>query len=540
MRNRSLLRASARLLAPYKRQALAAALTGGAASLATVGVLAMIERALGNGLAAAEIAIFAGLCATTLAGEIVANRSNSEVVQGAVADLRKELVDKILCAPVAALERLQRHRIVTALNHDVDEICEFVRGLPFLFVSVLTALGCAAYLVFLSWRLALVAFAFAGLPIYLMRRALSTAFVLFDAERRARDELQKDYDALIEGAKELRLNRARRAVFRNDRLFARIERIRDLTTRNFVIFSTVEAIDTTSIFIVIGGLTAAQTALGETPATTGTFIVALLYMRAPVNAVIAHVAMFGRAATSFRRVVDLSESFTTAEPRLVESAAQPPSPFFGSVELRGVTFQYSQEENVVGFTLGPTDLHIRPGEIVFIVGENGGGKTTLLKLILGVYPPTSGEILVDGRPVCDAERDDYRQLFSAVFFDYFLFDDVSVSQESATAAQDYLALMEISEKTAIENGVYTTTALSAGQRKRLALVSAFAEGRPVMVFDEWAAEQDPAFRRAFYREILPDLKRRGKTLVIISHDDRYFDAADRIVTISGGKISAEA
>ncbi len=198
---------------------------------------------------------------------------------------------------------------------------------------------------------------------------------------------------------------------------------------------------------------------------------------------------------------------------------------------------FPRKNGGAGFEFGPVDVTFRVGEIVFIVGENGSGKTTLIKLLLGLYMPTSGQILLDGERVRTDGLDDYRQLFSAVFADYFLFDDLLAGgSDFAGRAAAYLQKLEIAHKVRVEGDAFTTTDLSTGQRKRLALVHAYLEQRPVMMFDEWAADQDPSFRRVFYRELLPDLKRQGKTLIVVSHDDRYFDAADRIIRLENGKI----
>lgn len=108
------------------------------------------------------------------------------------------------------------------------------------------------------------------------------------------------------------------------------------------------------------------------------------------------------------------------------------------------------------------------------------------------------------------------------------------------SAEVYLKRLEIAHKVSIRDGSFTTTDLSTGQRKRLALINAWLEERPVLVFDEWAADQDPTFRRIFYTELLPELKRLGKTIIVISHDDRYFDVADRLVRMAAGKVVVEA
>lgn len=148
-------------------------------------------------------------------------------------------------------------------------------------------------------------------------------------------------------------------------------------------------------------------------------------------------------------------------------------------------------------------------------------------------------MLRDGSPVLTETRDDYRQLFTTIFSDYYLFEDLIRGEGPVPdVAERYLQRLEVAHKVSVENGVFTTTDLSTGQRKRLALMNAWLEERPVLVFDEWAADQDPAFRHIFYTELLPDLKRLGKTIIVISHDDRYFGIADHLVRLRDGKIVA--
>ncbi|XBS71664.1 cyclic peptide export ABC transporter [Acerihabitans sp. KWT182] len=204
-----------------------------------------------------------------------------------------------------------------------------------------------------------------------------------------------------------------------------------------------------------------------------------------------------------------------------------------SLERVGYTFS---TDGGTGFALGPISLDIRAGEILFIVGKNGSGKTTLIKLLLGLYAPDRGRILYNGRPVNAAGRDRYRRLFTTVFSDYYLFDEILVDASRAADSRRYLERLDLARKVHIRDGRFSTTDLSTGQRKRLALVQAYLEDRPIIVFDEWAADQDPVFRQVFYTELLPDLKAMGKTLIVISHDDRYFAAADRVITLAEGKI----
>lgn len=175
------------------------------------------------------------------------------------------------------------------------------------------------------------------------------------------------------------------------------------------------------------------------------------------------------------------------------------------------------------------------------MGGNGSGKSTLAKLITGLYIPQSGELCLEGEAIVDSNREAYRQLFSAVFSDFYLFERL-VSAEALTLdaqAQAYLEKLQLEKKVSVKDGQLSTTALSQGQRKRLALLAAYLEDRSIYLFDEWAADQDPIFREIFYTQLLSELKQRGKTVLVISHDDHYFHLADRILKLDYGCIESD-
>jgi putative ATP-binding cassette transporter len=190
------------------------------------------------------------------------------------------------------------------------------------------------------------------------------------------------------------------------------------------------------------------------------------------------------------------------------------------------------------FQLGPVNLTLTPGELIFLIGGNGSGKATLVKLLMGLYEPESGEIRVDNKPVTMADRDDYRQQFSAVFYDFYLFERLFgiEAKDIDDESQKYLDLLQLSHKLTVRNGNLSTIDLSQGQRKRVALLNAYLEDRPIYIFDEWAADQDPQFKQIFYYELVPELKSRGKTVIVISHDDRYYGLADRLITLESGTV----
>lgn len=189
----------------------------------------------------------------------------------------------------------------------------------------------------------------------------------------------------------------------------------------------------------------------------------------------------------------------------------------------------------MGLASPPIDLEARAGEILFIVGGNGSGKSTLLKALTGLYHPQSGSITMDDTLLNQENATWYRSHFSAVFSEYHLFDRLyGLADVPAERVHELLRLMQLSDKTAFENGRFTTLDLSHGQKKRLGLLVALLENRPILVLDEWAADQDPPFRRYFYEELLPQLKQQGKTIIAVTHDDKYFDRADRVVKMEYG------
>ena len=213
----------------------------------------------------------------------------------------------------------------------------------------------------------------------------------------------------------------------------------------------------------------------------------------------------------------------------------PPVPSLRTLELRRVFFSHVSEDS--HFDVGPVDLSIRAGETVFITGGNGSGKSTLIRLLTGLYPPLSGELLVNDIPVSSASAQAFRDRFCAVFSDFHLFRKLyGIEEPSPELASSLLEEMEITGKTEIAGGGFTNVDLSSGQRKRLALIAAMLEGKPIIVLDEWAADQDPHFRRKFYDVLLPQMKAAGKTIIAVTHDDRYFHVADRRLHMEEGQL----
>ncbi|AUO24514.1 cyclic peptide export ABC transporter [Pseudomonas sp. D8002] len=531
------------LLKPFRLIVVGSILLGMVGGLSVTVLLATINTVLhaDNGLTNTVVGAFAGLCLLALVSSIFSDIGTNYVGQKIIARLRKELGEKVLSAPIEQIERYRSHRLIPVLTHDVDTISDFAFAFAPLAISLTVTLGCMGYLAMLSWPMFLIMVVAIIIGTVVQYIARGRGIKGFMEARDAEDELQKHYNSIAEGAKELRIHRPRRHRMFVSGIESTADKICDTQIRSVNIFVVAKTLGSMLFFVVIGLALALQSLWPSADKSVMSgFVLVLLYMKGPLEHLIGTLPIVSRAQIAFRRIAALSEQFSSPEPHLLLSDQGNQSTPVHSLELTDVSYSFPATEGSAPFRLGPVNLKIEQGDIIFIVGENGCGKTTLIKLLLGLYAPQQGEIRLNGQPVTAVTRDDYRQLFTTIFADYYLFDDVVQGDTHIPEdANQYLQRLEIGHKVSVRDGSFTTTDLSTGQRKRLALVNAWLEERPVLVFDEWAADQDPTFRRIFYTELLPDLKRLGKTIIVISHDDRYFDIADQLVRMEAGKVATE-
>jgi putative pyoverdin transport system ATP-binding/permease protein len=259
-------------------------------------------------------------------------------------------------------------------------------------------------------------------------------------------------------------------------------------------------------------------------------------MMTPLWNVIDTWPVIGRGTLAVERVKEVA---SLLDSRMLPAVAPRADLEWEQLQLKSIVFTYPAHDGSRPFQLGPLDFSLRPGEVVFVAGGNGSGKSTFAKVLTGLYPPDAGEIRLNGHRVSESTREWYHAYFSAIFSDFHLFDRLlGLSGPDLDArASDYLARLELEGKVQVENGLFSTTALSSGQRKRLALLTALLEDRPIYVFDEWAADQDAHFRDIFYTVLVPELRRKGKGVVVISHDDRYYRLGDRSLRLADGQMS---
>lgn len=530
------------LVRPFAILVAIATAIGIISGLATAWLLATINSALNaQGPLTWDILVrFIALCAFSIGGSAVAGVTNSIVGQRMIASLRKEISRRVTQAPLPLIEQFRAPRILAILSNDVDIVSAFTFNFAGYAVSFAIVIGSLAYLASLSiaaFVLFLTAIlSVAGLALYSKRGWAKD----YGGVRDAQDQLQQQFRAITDGAKELRLNEDRGHQVHDIHLAGAVDTISRLKVSAMKRFWVVDSIGSGVMFIVIGALFLLRGRLGlESAAVTGAVLI-MLYIRGPAEQILNGLPALFQAQVSFRRIASLSKGLAAkpedvglADPRFTAPAK--------SIKITDGVYEFEQPDGAVSFKLGPINLTIEAGKIIFIVGENGSGKTTLVKALLGLYPLKPGTLEFDDVIVEESELHTYRQMFSAVFSDYFLFADlVSVGDDIAERAQSYIEEFEIAHKVDVRDAAFSTIDLSTGQRKRLALIHAYLERRPIMMFDEWAADQDPTFRRIFYDRILPDLKAQGKTLIVVSHDDRFFHVADHVITLKDGKIVDES
>jgi putative ATP-binding cassette transporter len=520
-------------------------LAGGIANgLAAGALIALIHRAVsaepaGSGAPPRLVWAYAALCLFVPLSRAGAELALAALGQRAVLDLRLELAERILRAPLRQLEELGAPRLTALLTQDVATLGQAAVALPALATQLTAVLGGFAYLAWVSAPVALLIGAFTLAGVWSYRRVLARGARWFEESRREQDALHGHFRALTGGTKELKLHAPRRRAFLAEALAPTAGAFRRANLGAAWTYHGAASWTSLLFFLLLGVLTLLLPRLPGLPgasreAFAGSALV-LLFILLPLRTLVGGLPLLGAAEVAVRRLQEVGVELAP-EPG---SGPAPPPAAWERLELRGVEHAYRGEGGEEGFRLGPVDLVFRRGEVTFLVGGNGSGKTTLAKLIAGLYVPDAGEVRLDGVPVSEAGRETYRQMFSAVFWDFFLFESLLGLEPGEGEAERGLDRLGLAGKVSIRAGRLSTTALSAGQRRRVALLVAWLEDRLVQVFDEWAADQDPGFKEVFYRELLPELKARGRTVFVVTHDDRYFAAADRVVELAEGRVVSD-
>jgi len=345
---------------------------------------------------------------------------------------------------------------------------------------------------------------------------------------------------LMEGFKEIKLNRRK-----SDGLFAHFRKIADeseqLKIRTGTLYVTDFMFSQVAFYLLLACLIFLMPRFSQTSTVTVIKLTAsILFIMGPLEIFISSIPFFAKANVAAANLEELESLLDAAHDMSSSERAIELPGFFSTITFEDVMFSYMDAEGRQLFFVGPINEKIRHGEVLFVVGGNGSGKSTFLKLLTGLYAPRSGTVRIDDVVLDSDSIASYREMFSIVFTDFHLFERLYGIEDIDEVRINSLILeMELEKKTTFSNGRFTNVNLSTGQRKRLALIAALMDDKPVCVFDEVAADQDPVFRKYFYEIFLAKLKNEGKTVIAVSHDDRYFHVADRIIRMDYGKVIKE-
>jgi putative pyoverdin transport system ATP-binding/permease protein len=451
--------------------------------------------------------------------------------------MRRRLVRSVLHLPLLGLETIGPTRLSVAFSSDLLSVATAVRNLASLSANTAMLVGCFAYIGWLSIREMILTGSLALICIVgaVVLRSLEKRHRL--AAREAWDRVLTVFRMLLDGIKQLKLNRslARRVLLSFEDSVREQQRSAAARGR----YSELVESWTQSMFYVILGTAVFGPYGAEASLRLGFGLLIVLQIRRPLRALIADSAAFSDALVAFERLSDLGLT-------LGEGQREPDGPQtapalsrdWRNLDLKGVHFSYGGEESKNGFTLGPMDMTLRRGEVVFVAGGNGSGKTTLVKVLTGLYPPTGGTIELDGVSVDDRNIHWYRRKFAVAFSDFCLFEGVAdlqlddLGREMNWLTSRLKLTREMLTAPASQN---ESTPLTSGERGRIALLRAVVEDRPVFVFDQWAVDQDHAYKDFFYQEFLPKLRNARKMVVVISDDERYFHTADRLLWLERGE-----
>ena len=455
-----------------------------------------------------------------------------------VYEKRMELVDKLLQTSFSSLEQIEQGRIQATLNNDTEVISRAINIIITCVTNLITLVCCFIYLGVMNFYAFVLSALIIGLVAAIYYLIGEKANKLWEKTRDIQNVFFKFISDMTSGSKELTLHRRKREEF-HLAVQESCAEYRDKRAEGDFNFANVFIIGELLFIIVIGCVVFIFPEIFKQMDVEmlRNYVFVFLYMTGPVNGLLNGLPQIVMIRISWKRITNMIQELALAKDKeqdkviLSESIKQPIR-----MVVTDVPYDYEAQEER-GFSVGPINFEFASGEIIFITGGNGSGKSTLAKLLTGLYAPVKGEISINGSKVTHAQLNQY---YSAIFGDFHLFDRLYGIDfmQNEKEIERYLEVLELQDKVKVENGVFSTTKLSTGQKKRLALLITYLEDRPICLFDEWAADQDPEYRRFFYQVLLPDMKQKGKCIIAITHDDQYFHMADKVIKMDAGQMKS--
>jgi putative ATP-binding cassette transporter len=461
----------------------------------------------------------------------------TKLFEGMIHKVRVRLIEKISHSELLLLDHIGKAELFKRINQDTTVISESQSLLVASVHSAVMVLCISVYVLTISVAafIITVLLVFGGVTIFLSKKQ--------EVERCMEQTAAIEIDLIglanhaIEGLKELKLSQERTRELLVD-VVDISKSLENVKVRTMNMYNDMGLFSQSFFYILVACIVFFLPWMEETYSGSVTELVAvILFIIGPLSTIVKAIPTFSKANTAMESIVSLEDAIENFGAQFGElNAVDKEMNFTKKIEIRGLEFHYGNP-NGQDFKVGPIDLEIDKGNIVMIAGGNGSGKTTFLKAMTTLYFPTAGSVHVDGVDIVDKNVQRYRGLFSAIFTDFHLFGKLyGLGVVPADTVLTLLELLRLRDKTGYLDGRFTSLDLSTGQRKRLALIVALLEDRPIMIFDEWAADQDPDFRRYFYETLLPELRTKGKTVIISTHDDRYFELSDVLIKMENGLV----
>ncbi|WP_143305923.1 ATP-binding cassette domain-containing protein [Chitinophaga vietnamensis] len=355
---------------------------------------------------------------------------------------------------------------------------------------------------------------------------------------------QQNVNDFLRGFREIKMSTRRSDIIYHEHITVNRGRAKDLTVKTLIRHMGNELMGSYTWYLMIGIILFLLPALLHTTGgVNSNFIVTLLYLMGPMSIIITEIREFTLMHIAVKRLEEFDTVLSASEGIALGHGQSADAGPFRSIRFENVTYEYYDEIRSETFRLQPLNLEIKAGESIFITGGNGSGKSTFVHLLTGLYMPRSGHIYFNDELITPDNYPWFRDQMVSIYTDHCLFSEnydnfpLHRDNEQLMHLLDKMRLTDIVTFNEGKNVIKAT--LSKGQQKRLALIYALLEEKEIIVLDEWAAEQDPVFRAYFYKVLVPEMKIMGKTVIAVTHDDAYFDYAERVLRFDYGKIQSD-
>ncbi|MCF2859118.1 cyclic peptide export ABC transporter [Pseudoalteromonas sp. SMS1] len=525
------------LVYKFKYRILLSTLLGGASAILSLYLIdEMTNMANGGDLNDPSLWLVKILCliavffAMSTGSSLILNKMSVKIVQA----IQEKISGRVLNTQYNTIEKMGKHKILATFTSDVNDIASAISAAPNFIYNLLVVFCCFIYLAYTSIEL------FMGFLVTLAI-GFSASYYVIKVAYRNEEKFRDSYDVMhdrfktiVDGMKELQTNQVRRSHFYNVDLVPTLRKTNSFAYKSDCAWSISQNWGQCILFIILSVIAFINLMGYSSGEQFLKFVFVIVFLIGPFDFLLSSQEQISSAIVSLKKIgtMELAPKEQIEQVNSIDVYTD-----WDQITFSDLSYKYNDFDE--GFEFGPLSLEIKRNELIFIKGGNGSGKSTFIKLLTGLFIRMDGQIHIDDKLVGIEDYNRYKNLFSVIHSDFYLFNNV-IDKKSDNADDEEIRVLlkklKLDEKVTVSNGKFSTTNLSHGQRKRLALIISLFEDSEIYVFDEWAADQDKTFRDFFYQYFLKELQKRGKTLIVISHDLEYFDNADRVLEFKDGNL----